>query len=136
MHGSIPPLPNKPSWHGAQLKKAQGQLDLHLYLTLSKLVKIFCQENSSTCLLKTGSQVFYVYLGHFCSVCLILIRIMTQTRKTLPCFLHLGLRFTSQHTVTSLWRSSNNKNKHIAKSSEYVWKSSRIRDQRNVTVPW
>jgi len=26
MRGAIPPLPNTPSWRGAQLKKAQGQL--------------------------------------------------------------------------------------------------------------
>jgi hypothetical protein len=28
MRGAIPPLPNTPSWRGAQLKKAQGQLYL------------------------------------------------------------------------------------------------------------
>jgi hypothetical protein len=28
MSGAIPPLPNTPSWRGAQLKKAQGQLYL------------------------------------------------------------------------------------------------------------
>jgi hypothetical protein len=33
MHGAIPPLPNTPPWHGAQLKKkAWGQLHLYLYL--------------------------------------------------------------------------------------------------------
>jgi hypothetical protein len=33
MSGSVPPLPNMPSWLGAELKrKAQGQLYLHLYL--------------------------------------------------------------------------------------------------------
>jgi hypothetical protein len=26
MSGAIPPLPHTPSWRGAQLKKAQGQL--------------------------------------------------------------------------------------------------------------
>jgi hypothetical protein len=32
MCGFIPPLPNTPSWRGAQLKKrAQGQLYLYLY---------------------------------------------------------------------------------------------------------
>jgi hypothetical protein len=34
MRGSIPPLPNTPSWRGAQLKKAEGQLNL--YFTLSQ----------------------------------------------------------------------------------------------------
>jgi len=28
MSGAIPPLPNTPSWRGAQFKKAQGQLYL------------------------------------------------------------------------------------------------------------
>jgi len=31
MHGAIHPLPNTPSWHGAQLKKEEGQLYLYLY---------------------------------------------------------------------------------------------------------
>jgi hypothetical protein len=30
MSGAIYPLPNTPSWRGAQLKKAQGQLYLYL----------------------------------------------------------------------------------------------------------
>jgi len=30
MRGAIPPLPNTPSWRGAQLKKARGQLYLYL----------------------------------------------------------------------------------------------------------
>jgi hypothetical protein len=30
MSGAIPPLPNTPSWRGARLKEAQGQLYLHL----------------------------------------------------------------------------------------------------------
>jgi len=35
MSGAIPPLPSRPSWHGAQLKKAQGQLYFTLlYFTL------------------------------------------------------------------------------------------------------
>jgi hypothetical protein len=37
MSGAIPPLPNTPSWRGAQLKKAQGQLYL-LPLPLTYLV--------------------------------------------------------------------------------------------------
>jgi hypothetical protein len=32
MSGAIPPLPNTSSWHGAQLKEAQGQ-QLFLILT-------------------------------------------------------------------------------------------------------
>jgi hypothetical protein len=32
MSGAIPPLPNTPSWRGAQFKKAQGQLYLYLLL--------------------------------------------------------------------------------------------------------
>jgi hypothetical protein len=28
MHGAIPPLPNMPSWHGAELKKAYCSCDL------------------------------------------------------------------------------------------------------------
>jgi hypothetical protein len=31
MSEAIPSLPNTPSWRGAQLKKAQGQLYLYLY---------------------------------------------------------------------------------------------------------
>jgi hypothetical protein len=31
MSGAIPPLPNMPSWRGAQLKEAQGQLYLLLF---------------------------------------------------------------------------------------------------------
>jgi len=30
MRGAIPQLPHTPSWRGAQLKKAQGQLYLYL----------------------------------------------------------------------------------------------------------
>jgi hypothetical protein len=33
MSGAIPPLPNTPSWRGAQLKKTQGQLYLYLIVT-------------------------------------------------------------------------------------------------------
>jgi hypothetical protein len=34
MRGAIPPLPNTPSWRGAQLqRKAQGQLYFYLYHT-------------------------------------------------------------------------------------------------------
>jgi hypothetical protein len=32
MSGAVPPLPNTLSWRGAQFKKAQEQLYLHLYL--------------------------------------------------------------------------------------------------------
>jgi hypothetical protein len=32
MSGAIPPLPNTPSWGGAQLRKAQRQLYFYLYL--------------------------------------------------------------------------------------------------------
>jgi len=38
MHGAIPPLPNTPSWRGAQSKKkAQGQLYLYLAMILCAL---------------------------------------------------------------------------------------------------
>jgi hypothetical protein len=37
MHEAIPPLPNTPSWPGAQLNKAQGQFYLYLYLYLPLL---------------------------------------------------------------------------------------------------
>jgi hypothetical protein len=38
MRGAIPPLPNTPSWRGAQLKKeAQGQLYLYIWLILLRL---------------------------------------------------------------------------------------------------
>jgi hypothetical protein len=30
---AVPPLPNTPSWRGAQLGGAKGQLHLYLYLT-------------------------------------------------------------------------------------------------------
>jgi hypothetical protein len=30
--GAVPPLPNAPSWRGAQLGGAQGQLYFYLYL--------------------------------------------------------------------------------------------------------
>jgi hypothetical protein len=39
MRGAIPPLPNTPSWRGAQLKKAQGQL-YRLTVKLLKAVRI------------------------------------------------------------------------------------------------
>jgi hypothetical protein len=32
MGGAVPPLPNMPSWRGAQLGGAQGQLYLYLYI--------------------------------------------------------------------------------------------------------
>jgi hypothetical protein len=32
MSGTIPPLPNTPSWRGSRLKKEQGQLYFYLYL--------------------------------------------------------------------------------------------------------
>jgi hypothetical protein len=32
MSGAIPPLPSTPSWRGALLKEAQGELYLYLYL--------------------------------------------------------------------------------------------------------
>jgi len=31
MRGAIPPLPNTPSWRGAEFKKAQGQLYLYVH---------------------------------------------------------------------------------------------------------
>jgi hypothetical protein len=37
MSGAIPPPPNTSSLRGAQLKKAQGQLYLYVYLSLSSL---------------------------------------------------------------------------------------------------
>jgi hypothetical protein len=36
IRGAIPPLPNTPSWRGAQLRKAQRQLHLYLCLTRSE----------------------------------------------------------------------------------------------------
>jgi hypothetical protein len=40
MRGAIPPLSNTPSWHGAQFKKkAQGQLCLNLYCTVTLILK-------------------------------------------------------------------------------------------------
>jgi hypothetical protein len=39
MSGTITPLPNTPSWRGAQLKKAQGQLYLHQYLLYINYMK-------------------------------------------------------------------------------------------------
>jgi hypothetical protein len=48
MSGAIPPLPNTPSWRGAQLKKAQGQLyllplpiTLKLHVSLQDFLLIF-----------------------------------------------------------------------------------------------
>jgi len=37
MRGAIPLLPNTPSWHGAELKKAQGQIYLTFTFTFSAL---------------------------------------------------------------------------------------------------
>jgi hypothetical protein len=37
MGGAVPPLPNTPSWRGAQLGGAQGQLYLYLYVN-----KLYC----------------------------------------------------------------------------------------------
>jgi hypothetical protein len=37
--GAIPPLPSMPSWHGAQVKKSQGQL--YLYLLINNSIVYF-----------------------------------------------------------------------------------------------
>jgi len=34
MNGAIPPLPNTPSWCGAQFNKAQGHLYLYLIIII------------------------------------------------------------------------------------------------------
>jgi len=36
MRGAITPFPNTPSWRGAQLKEAQGQLYLFTFTTVVK----------------------------------------------------------------------------------------------------
>jgi len=38
MRGSVSPLPNTPSWRGAQSKKAQGQLYFTFTLVCSPLI--------------------------------------------------------------------------------------------------
>jgi hypothetical protein len=40
MSGAIPPLPNTPSWPGAQLKKAQAQLYVYLHIIFKGMVLI------------------------------------------------------------------------------------------------
>jgi hypothetical protein len=40
MRGGITPLPNTPSWRGAQLKEAQGKLYIYIYLYGLKAVKL------------------------------------------------------------------------------------------------
>jgi len=45
MSGTIPPLPNTPSWRGVLLKKAQGQL--YLYLNLSVIYELKFDANGS-----------------------------------------------------------------------------------------
>jgi hypothetical protein len=37
MRGAIFPLPSTPSWHGAQLKKAQGHLTLYVCIQIYTL---------------------------------------------------------------------------------------------------
>jgi hypothetical protein len=45
MSGATPPLPDAPSWRGAQSKEAQGQLYLLSY-THYKRLKLSAQENN------------------------------------------------------------------------------------------
>jgi heme/copper-type cytochrome/quinol oxidase subunit 2 len=40
MRGAIPPLPNTPSWRGAQLKKPQGQLYILLIIIIVIIVVV------------------------------------------------------------------------------------------------
>jgi len=44
MREDIPPLPNTPSWRGAQLKKARGQLYLYLCISTTPWMSIGCVE--------------------------------------------------------------------------------------------
>jgi hypothetical protein len=48
MNGAIPPLPNIPSWRGAQFKKAQGQLYLY-FLPLTILGEEYTLPRPSLC---------------------------------------------------------------------------------------
>jgi hypothetical protein len=59
MRGAIPPLPNTPSWHGTQSKKAQGQIYLYLYRIsgLGRVVTEVCTY--LYLLLKSGIYVAY-----------------------------------------------------------------------------
>jgi hypothetical protein len=61
MNGVIPPLPNTPSWRGAQLKEAQGQLYLYLlqYLWTARLwyVGVTFLISSSETLPRSGCSV-------------------------------------------------------------------------------
>jgi hypothetical protein len=41
MRGAIPPLPNAPSWRGAQIRKAQGQLYSFMYLMFLKVISSY-----------------------------------------------------------------------------------------------
>jgi hypothetical protein len=55
MSGAIPPLPNTPSWRGAQLKKeAQGQL----YLYLLTLMYILSVAATPPCAIPTVDSTF------------------------------------------------------------------------------
>jgi hypothetical protein len=40
MHEAVPPLPNTPSWCGAQLKKAQGKLNLYPIRNIMGICKL------------------------------------------------------------------------------------------------
>jgi hypothetical protein len=78
MSGTIPPLPNTPSWHCAEFKKSTGKLYLYLYLTcdsvrrevlliilaefgifmkLVKLIKMCIRITIVSCTLVTGREL-------------------------------------------------------------------------------
>jgi hypothetical protein len=50
MHGAILPLPNTPSWHGAQFKKkAQGQIYLYHTNGNTKYIVEYSRITSKNC---------------------------------------------------------------------------------------
>jgi hypothetical protein len=59
MRGAIPPLPNTSSWRGAQLKKAQGQLYLHL----SHINKAIKDEMGGACSTHGGDEKCLKYFS-------------------------------------------------------------------------
>jgi hypothetical protein len=48
MSGAIQPLPNTPSWPGAHLEKAQGQLYLYIYLCAYIISMLFSLLDSES----------------------------------------------------------------------------------------
>jgi hypothetical protein len=66
MRGAIPPLPNMPSWRGAQFKKTQGQLYLYLFIWVLSSVSYTKRRTYIEGVLEQGAEENILTRGRKC----------------------------------------------------------------------